>query len=60
LEKKFVERNFSPFAEKKSWTENLPTLVIFAQTILKYATMVEVIIRKNSDKKNFQKCLDHI
>jgi hypothetical protein len=58
--KKFVERNFSPLTEKNCWTEILPTPVIFAQTILKYATRNEMIIRKNSDKKNFQKCLDHI
>jgi hypothetical protein len=53
-------KKFFSAGRKNSWTENLPTLVIFAQTILKYAIIIEVIIRKNSDKKNFQKCLDHI
>jgi hypothetical protein len=36
--KKFAQKFFSPLTEKISWTEKLPTHVIFAQTILKYAT----------------------
>lgn len=46
---KVRQKYFFSVDRKFSWTENLPALVIFAQTILKYTTRRELIIRKNSD-----------